>query len=293
MGDDVGWSQTNLSIDLKKIYKLKQWYSIQDAAERLSLTLEEEVSSAAVLELALDGHICLHWFMRHVSTREVVYQTRSLPLSFDKENKPILPSGGEGKTVNVEFKDFFPLEGRKSISILDGPHRLRLELCGALEDYLRAHLTNTGGELVSLDGFFVESDDGHVFQVMESFDSVSIKSMFPDDRLSMHDVRGYYPSGDWPALSELGFTKQELERFEGTLQDSGPKEVASRERQTLYKMLIAMALDGYGYDHAASRSPFPTELEGILERLGLPVSDDTIRQKLKEAAELLGRDVEK
>jgi len=200
---------------MKKIYKLKQWYSIDDAADRLSLTLGEEVSSPAVLELALEGHIRLHWFMRHVSAQEGVYETRSELMLLDKENKLILPLGilpseMEGETVNVQFEDFFPLDGRKSISILDGPHRLRLELCGALEDYLRAHLTNTGGELINLDGFFVESDDGHLFQVMKSFDSKSIKSRFSDDRLSVHDVRRYYPSGDWPALSELGFTKQEL-----------------------------------------------------------------------------------
>lgn len=251
------------------------------------------MSSAAVLELALDGHICLHWFMRHVSAQEVVYTTRSVPMSLDKENKLILPSGLEGETVNVQFEDFFPLDGRTMISILDGPHRLRLELCGALQDYLRAQLTNTGGELISLDGFFVESDDGHVFQVMESFDKEALASMFPDDRIRVHDVRRYYPSGDWPALSELGFTKQELERFEGTLQDSGPKEVASRERQTLYKMIIAMAVDAYGFNPKASRSPLPKELEGILDRLGLSVSDDTIRQKLKEASELLGQNFEK
>ncbi|OUS34125.1 hypothetical protein A9Q94_17300 [Rhodobacterales bacterium 56_14_T64] len=280
---------------MKKIYKLKQWYSIDDAADRLSLTLGEEVSSLAVLELALDGHISLHWFMRHVSAQEGVYETRSELMLLDKENKLTLPMGmeGEGATVNVLVKDFFPLDGRKSISILDGPHRLRLELCIALEDYLRAHLTNTGGNLSCFDGFFVENDDGHLFQVMKSFDSEYIKSMSPDERLNVYDVRRYYPSGYWPDLSELGFTKQELERFEGTLLDSCPKEVASRERQTLYKLIIAMAVDFYGYEPKASRSPFPKELEGILDRLGLPVSDDTIRQKLKEAAELLDQDVEK
>jgi hypothetical protein len=278
---------------MKKIYKLKQWYSIDDAADRLSLTLGEEVSSLAVLELALDGHISLHWFMRHVSAQEGVYETRSELMLLDKENKLTLPMGMEGATVNVQVKDFFPLDGRKSISILDGPHRLRLDLCGALKDYLRAHLTNTGGGLITFDGFFVESDDGHLFQVMESFDSEHIKRMFPDERLSVRDVRRYYPSGYWPALSELGFTKQELERFEGTLQDSGPKEVASRERQTLYKLIIAMAMDGYGYKPMASRSPIPKQIEDALDRLGIPVSDDTIRRKLKEAAELLGQDVQK
>jgi len=54
-----------------------------------------------------------------------------------------------------------------------------------------------------------------------------------------------------------------------------------------------MAMDGYGYKPTALRSSIPGEIEGALDRLGIPVSDDTIRQKLKEAAELLDQDVEK
>ena len=271
---------------MKKIYKLKQWYSIEDAANRLSLTLGEEVSSAEVLELALDGHIRLFWFMRHVSVQEVEFQTCSIRVPLDKEYVFGRDLNDQNSVV-AQFSDFFPFEDRAHVSILNGPHRLRLELCGALEDYYRSHLTNTGGELISLDGFIVEDDKGRVFQVMARFGGSDLKNMFPDERVSFHDVRRYYPSCDWPQLTELGFTMGEIENFENALQNDKEQVVASRERHTLYKMLIAMALDGYGYDPTASKSPFPKELEGILDRLGLPVSDDTIRQKLKEASELL------
>lgn len=70
---------------------------------------------------------------------------------------------------------------------------------------------------------------------------------------------------------------------------TGKESLSERERQTLYKMIIGMATDAYGYDPNASRSPFHKELEGILDGLGISVSDDTIRDKLKEAAELLPR----
>ncbi|NVO57205.1 hypothetical protein HW561_15535 [Rhodobacteraceae bacterium B1Z28] len=278
---------------MKKIYKLKQWYSIEDAASRLSLTLGEDVNSAEILELALDGHICLHWFMRYVSAQEVEFQIRSIWVSPD-EDKELFGLAVEGKdAVEIKFSNFFPLESRTSVSVLDGPHRLRLDLCGALEDYLRARLTNTGGELTSLDGFFVEDDNGRVFQVLEAFGGSYLKNMYPEERVKFHDVRGYFPSVDWPAFTELGFTKQEIESFESTLQNNEEKVVASRERHTLYKMLIAMAVDGYGFDSSALKSPFPKDLEGILDRLGLPVSDDTIRQKLKEASELLDQNAGK
>ena len=69
------------------------------------------------------------------------------------------------------------------------------------------------------------------------------------------------------------------------------KSLSARERQTLYKMIIGMAKDAYGYDSKVSRSPFPKELEGILDGLGISVSDDTVRDKLKEASEFLPQDV--
>ncbi|MGH1379274.1 MAG: hypothetical protein ACRBB3_10685 [Alphaproteobacteria bacterium] len=68
------------------------------------------------------------------------------------------------------------------------------------------------------------------------------------------------------------------------------KPLGARERDTFLKIIIGMAKDGYGYDPYASRSPLPKELEGVLNRLGISVSDDTIRTKLKEASEFLPRD---
>ncbi len=58
-------------------------------------------------------------------------------------------------------------------------------------------------------------------------------------------------------------------------------------RNTLLKIIIGMAIDEYGYDHTAEKSPFPTELQGILDLQGIKCSDDTIRKALKEAAAFL------
>ena len=63
-----------------------------------------------------------------------------------------------------------------------------------------------------------------------------------------------------------------------------PKPLHTTEKRNLLKIIIGMAIDGYGYDPKARKSPIPKELEGILDRLGISVSDDTIRARLKEAA---------
>lgn len=117
---------------MKKIHKLKQWYSIEDAANRFSLSLGEEVSAAEVLELAIDGQINLFWNMRHVFVQEVELQVRSMRVSLDREIK----LGQELNDQNlkmVSYQGLFPFEDRTQVSILDGPLRLMLEVCGALE----------------------------------------------------------------------------------------------------------------------------------------------------------------
>lgn len=65
------------------------------------------------------------------------------------------------------------------------------------------------------------------------------------------------------------------------------KSLGARERESLLKLVLAMAIDGYGYDPSAAKSPTAGELAGHVELLGMSLSDDTIRNYLKEAKELL------
>lgn len=71
--------------------------------------------------------------------------------------------------------------------------------------------------------------------------------------------------------------------------DTTCKPIGTRERETLLKMVIGMAIDAYGFEPAAPKSPFPKELQDILDRADLSVSNDTIRKYLNEAAVLLPR----
>lgn len=54
-------------------------------------------------------------------------------------------------------------------------------------------------------------------------------------------------------------------------------------RTTLLKLLIATAMDGYGYVPTDKKSATPRELDEATTRLGIRVSDDTIRSALREA----------
>lgn len=60
-----------------------------------------------------------------------------------------------------------------------------------------------------------------------------------------------------------------------------------KERESVLKLVIGMAVEGYRHDPALSRSRAVSEITSDIEKLGLSLSDDTVRKWLKEAAELL------
>lgn len=65
------------------------------------------------------------------------------------------------------------------------------------------------------------------------------------------------------------------------------KPLISRERDTLLKIILGMAIGGYGYDPIASKSSTVKEIYDDLALRGIVLDQDTIRNKLRDAANLM------
>jgi len=65
------------------------------------------------------------------------------------------------------------------------------------------------------------------------------------------------------------------------------KSLGKRERITLLKLIGAMAIKGYKYNPNASRNDAVPDIARDLELVGAPLDQDTIRDKLREAADVL------
>jgi hypothetical protein len=65
------------------------------------------------------------------------------------------------------------------------------------------------------------------------------------------------------------------------------EKAESRERISMAKLIVAMAIQEYGYDPTGKRSPIPKELHDLTAMLGIEVTDDTIRKYLKLGARYL------
>ena len=60
-------------------------------------------------------------------------------------------------------------------------------------------------------------------------------------------------------------------------------DLSTKERNALYKIILGMAMKGYGYDPEASKSDVPKEIEGDLAQLNINLTAETIRGYLKKA----------
>ena len=69
-----------------------------------------------------------------------------------------------------------------------------------------------------------------------------------------------------------------------------PKQMNTRSRESLLKMVIGMAVGGYAYNPELRRSPTTKEISDDLLKLGLSLDEDTIRSYLKEAKQILPRE---
>jgi hypothetical protein len=65
------------------------------------------------------------------------------------------------------------------------------------------------------------------------------------------------------------------------------KQLSTRERESLLKLVIGMAVGGYGYESTARRSEQTSAIADDLLRTGVSLDADTVRKWLREAAELL------
>lgn len=94
---------------------------------------------------------------------------------------------------------------------------------------------------------------------------------------------------------EIAKLRESLSSFESQAiaTNMAPKKIGTRERDTLLKLVIGMAVEGYKYDPLAGRNPAVSDITHDLEKQGVPLDVDTVRNWLKVAAELLPRQSDK
>jgi len=158
-----------------KLFNLKEWLTVNDAARHLSIAFGEDVTEADVLRLALDGRLRLSVNFVNGARAQC---GKIVPID-EARYREIPTLDGDGTLKLYEGPQLF-FEGRV-ISVVE----LEQEVCSLLGIYDLPMIGNerldieheyqnlTGGPAVtlqSLDGALVEGRDGQICQLQESFD---------------------------------------------------------------------------------------------------------------------------
>lgn len=92
---------------------------------------------------------------------------------------------------------------------------------------------------------------------------------------------------DWKVEAESLRAELATLKSEISGRDAASKEIPTRERDSLLKLVIGMAIGGYGYDPKVGRSSTARDIASDLALRGIPLDEDTVRKYLAEAKELL------
>lgn len=245
---------------MSTLYKLKEWFSLEDAAKRLSSGLAEPVSRDDVIQLVIEGHLPISWFARHVPAEQVAqscFLYYLLPPVFEKENRPqnyvgpVIWHGDYAYRAHENAKEgdvlrpyaglsWSSIHGEQVVEQIDGVYRLELDECGALNDWVHSLLTNTGGKLISLDGYFVSDAKGTMWRILEHNPGGEYKTQ---DGTVRKVKPFYHPSGMFPDPAELVIRRADIEAFEARVAQGDQTirpETGPRERQTLLNILAGL-----------------------------------------------------
>jgi len=270
---------------MRKLSKLRQWLTIEEAARHLTLVLDEEVTSADVLRLGREKHLTVS-----VDFVNGAYAHLGRVCSFPEL---VALRGAEdtsvtslisllGKTPSQEDR-FLSFEG-EAVRV-SGVWDLSMQ---GDEAYMVDGMFHelTGGPRVngSMGGGIVRRSGGEYAQILDRHggEEVETRSGKTQSPYFYSPARGLGADVALVVRTEA-LTEFQQRLLEPTVTDK-PDRLAPRERTTLLTLVVGMAIDAYAYDPTATRSPTSREISDCLQVHGLSVDDDTIRKYLKEGA---------
>lgn len=282
---------------VSKLFKLKNWMTIKDAAKYLCVAFEDEVSESDVIQLGLEG--------------ELVISVDFIGGCYAREGRMVLPE--EAKRINlppvkgwedctafsgIEVVDAEGvekiLEFNDKIVSIEGIYDLAM-IGGEVGDLNRRFQILTDGPRVysnSLNGVFVVNSDGDFYQLLGEIESGQNKS----DSLAKEEVPrnkiksemdGFFPLGMLPVdcsfVVRMQGVNDLLSRISEGVDENKP--VSESERNSMLKMIVAMAIYGYKYNPSSKKNQAVSEIASDILACGMSMDSDTVRKYLSNAVD--------
>lgn len=216
---------------MSNLFKLKEWLTLSETAQRLSETSGENVSEIDVLRFARDRHIKISvWIVNSC-------MARACPVIPTEQAKVVPSLDG---TYNVILG--YPISPSEVIS-LDGP---LIKINGVWDlPMIRGEIYSIEAELLGLangpevtmadvHGVFVENSRGELFQLLCDFADTEEYSHMAKDK-DIYDKTRYFEAVRLPHDSMLVVRTAAIEKFENCILNSKPanKETTAQRRERI------------------------------------------------------------
>ncbi len=308
------------------LFNLKDWLTLDDAAGHLSILFRENLRVADILRLALDGHLILsvnlvnHAYARCgtvVELDDVIWSESTViikhwPEPESKGVKKIRPM----KSLDIGGNKYLNLSSRTKVikGVWDLPMIGNEKL--HVENYYQQLIGGPAVKLIHLKGAFLSKADEEIWQLQEYASDISSSSggirgadQIKDSQSSKSQVLSvskefteeeriraekkescFFPAGGIPLDSVLVVRTESLVKFQERFHqgDKISENVTEKERESMLKMILGMAISRYGYELRAEKRQVATgskngSISVDLETSGLKLDTDTIRKYIKAA----------
>lgn len=271
---------------MSKLFKLKGWLSVDEAAHHLSTVLREQVSKADIYRLALDGHLRLSVNLVNHAVGNIGKVVPIADAGFH-----ILPALNRGGGRGAEFNRAVPRAGEleaqmkwiadhrellddgeyilmqrgvpysetQVISLQESVTTLRglwdLPMLGAEAlDIQHALLQEVEGPeltLVNIEGTFLVSPDGERFaRLLEHYsENEFVKDGKDREKYPYGDPKSYFPAGGIPSDAQVVVRTGALADFVSSLEgDEGQpsRELRADARKTYARIIGALWMKAHG-----------------------------------------------
>ena len=265
---------------MSKLFKLKEWLSVSDAAKHLTLSFGEKVSEADVLQLALEGHLKLSIHLVNgayarrcapVKTEEIEWVEVQLPIAGNHFMKMAL--GGrlfqEGDDVFQVTKSITSLESGIWDLPMTGGERVDVE------HRLQQIVSGLEVTAVSLEGIFLNSPDGDLYEVQSRHEDYLCRGK------NFFDSNNFHPAGSLPDDAFFVVRTAAIRSLEQSVSpENTEKPLETRERNTLLAIIAVLCNDAkIDYTKPSKAADY---IQSTADKMGISTSKRGIEEHLKK-----------
>ncbi len=279
---------------MSKLFRLKEWVTIPDAARHLSQIVNEQVGEADILQMALDGHLKLSV---HFPNRAKARIGRIIPYKdVPHRELPSLDGSGtityadgyllndlkEGERLQSETpfihfdKEVVSIDGLWDLAMM-GNERIDIEYD------LQSLIGGPEVTMMNIEGTFLNRSDGTWAALQEQFED---KTIVEADGKKKKIKGAFFPAGGLGTDCTRVVRTSEILALQAKLDGTAlEKPVSNRERDTLLTIIGVLCRDaGYDFTKHAKTAAL---IQGTAAKMGVSIGETTIENHLKRVSDAL------